>query len=49
MQDYFGVAKDKGITEEELGAVQSIVMAVSAGRVGAQFREARKRRTEVER
>ena len=28
------------LTEEEIGAVQSIVMAVSAGRVGAQFRDA---------
>ena len=41
MQHYFGVAKDEGITEEEIGAAQSIVMAVSAGRVRAQFREAR--------
>jgi len=29
-----------GITDDELGAVQSIVMAVTAGRVRAQFREA---------
>ena len=41
MQHYFGVAKDEGITEEEIGAAQAIVMAVSAGRVRAQFREAR--------
>jgi len=31
----------EGITNEQIGAVQSIVMAVSAGRVRAQFREAR--------
>ncbi len=43
MQYYFGVAKEQGMTDDEIGAVQSIVMAVSAGRVGAQFREARVR------
>jgi hypothetical protein len=48
MEEYFGVAKEKGITKEEIGAVQSIVMAVSAGRVGAQFNEARKRRPKAE-
>ncbi len=41
MESYFGVAEDLGVTKAELGAVQSIVMAVSAGRVRAQFREAR--------
>ena len=41
MRQYSGVARAEGmLTEEEIGAVQSIVMAVSAGRVGAQFREA---------
>jgi len=41
MQSYSGVAREEGIlTEEEIGAVEAIVMAVSAGRVGAQFREA---------
>ena len=43
MEHYFGVAKEQGITDDEIGAVQSIVMAVSAGRVRAQFREARLR------
>ena len=43
MEGYFGVAKETGVTREEIGAVQSIVMAVSAGRVRAQFREARRR------
>jgi hypothetical protein len=43
MEHYFGVAKEQGITNAEIGAVQSIVMAVSAGRVRAQFREARMR------
>jgi len=41
MEHYFGVAKENGLTNEEIGAVQSIVMAVSAGKVRAQFREAR--------
>jgi hypothetical protein len=37
MEHYLGVAKEEGITEDELGAVQSIVMAVSAGRPMMQF------------
>jgi len=41
MEHYFGVAKEQGISDEEIGAVQSIVVAVSGGRVRAQFREAR--------
>lgn len=41
MEHYFGVAKEQEITNEEIGAVQSIVMAVSAGKVRAQFRETR--------
>jgi hypothetical protein len=40
MEHYFGVAKEEGLTDEEMGAVQSIVMAVSAARVRAQFQEA---------
>lgn len=43
MEHYFGVAKEQGISKAEIGAVQSIVMAVAAGRVNAQFREARAR------
>ena len=41
MQQYFGVAKEEGISNEEIGAAQAIAMAVSAGKVNAQFREAR--------
>ena len=41
MEHYFGVAKEQSITDDELGAVQSIVMAVASGRIRAQFREAR--------
>jgi hypothetical protein len=44
MEHYLGVAKEKGITDNEIGAAQSIVMAVSAGRINAQFREVRKNR-----
>jgi hypothetical protein len=43
MEEYFGVAKEIGMTEAEIDAVQSVVMAVSGGRVRAQFREARLR------
>jgi len=44
MEHYFGVAKEMGLSNDEIGAVQSVVMAVSAGRVNAQFREARVQR-----
>ncbi|MFC2088403.1 hypothetical protein ACFLSX_02295 [Calditrichota bacterium] len=40
MQFYLRDAKEIGLSKEEIGAVESIVMAVSAGRVNAQFREA---------
>ena len=43
MQHYLGVAKKKGITDEEIGAAQAVVMAVQAGRIKAQLREARER------
>lgn len=43
MEEYFGVAEDEGLTAQEIGSVQAIVMAVSAGRVGAQSAEARQR------
>lgn len=43
MEEYFGVAKEIGITQDEIDTVQSIVMAVSGGRVRAGFREARHR------
>lgn len=43
MEYYFGVAKGEGITNEEIVAVQNIVMAVVAGRVSAQFQEVRKK------
>ncbi len=40
MQNYLGVAKEEGITKDEIGAVLSVVMAVSGGRVYAQFKDA---------
>jgi hypothetical protein len=39
MEHYLGVAKKERISETEIGAAQSIVMAVAAGRVNAQFQE----------
>ena len=44
MEHYLGVAKEKGITDNEIGAAQSIVMAVSAGRITAQFKEVRQKK-----
>jgi hypothetical protein len=41
MQYYLGVARKEGITDEEIGAAQAIVMAVAGGRINAQFREVR--------
>jgi hypothetical protein len=42
MRHYLGVARNEGVTDEEIGAAQAIVMAVEAGRVRAQLREARR-------
>jgi hypothetical protein len=49
MDHYLGVAKELGISNQEVGAVQSVVMAVSAGRVRAQFREVRLKKKTRER
>ena len=43
IEHFFGVAKDMGFSDDEIGTLQSIVMGVSAGRVRAQFREVRER------
>jgi hypothetical protein len=43
MENYLGVAGEQGLSDEEIGAVQAIVMAVSAGRINAQVGEVRKR------
>ncbi|UCG59858.1 MAG: carboxymuconolactone decarboxylase family protein [Phycisphaerales bacterium] len=39
MEYYSSQLSDAGITDEELGVVQSIVMAVCGGRVNAQVQE----------
>lgn len=41
MEHFFGVAKENGLTDDEIGAVQAIAMGVSAGRIRAQFRQVR--------
>ncbi len=45
MEYYLGQVEKEGITAKEIGAVQAVVMAVSAGRVNAQLREVERRRT----
>jgi hypothetical protein len=40
MQEYLGVAREEGLSDAEIGTVLSIVMAVSAGRVQAQLKDA---------
>lgn len=41
MEHFFGVAKENGLTDDEIDAVQSIAMGVSAGRIRAQFKQVR--------
>jgi len=41
MEHFLGVAKEKALTDVEVGVVQGIVMGVSAGRIRAQFRQVR--------
>jgi len=43
MEHYLGQVEKEGITAEEIGVVQAVVMAVSAGRVNAQLREVGRR------
>jgi len=43
MEHFFGVAKEMGLSDTEIGTVQAITMGVSAGRIRAQFRDARER------
>jgi alkylhydroperoxidase/carboxymuconolactone decarboxylase family protein YurZ len=40
MEYYLRQQEKEGVTDEEIGAVQSVVMAVSSGRVNAQLRQA---------
>jgi alkylhydroperoxidase/carboxymuconolactone decarboxylase family protein YurZ len=39
METLTGVAEEKGVSDEELGTIHAIVMAVSAGSVFNQYRE----------
>lgn len=41
VEDEMNLVMEEGLTDDEIGAVQSIVMGVSAGRIRAQFREVR--------
>ena len=41
MEHFFGVAKENGLPDDEIGAVQSLAMGVSAGRIRAQFKQVR--------
>ncbi len=43
MEKLTSIAKNKGVSKEELGTIQAIVMAVSAGRVFNQYQEVCKR------
>lgn len=43
MEFYLGVAREQQISEEEIGAVQGLVMAVSAGRVNSQMKDSEQR------
>ncbi|MGD0585773.1 MAG: carboxymuconolactone decarboxylase family protein [Oryzomonas sp.] len=43
MEYYLGQVEKAGVTAEEIGAVQGVVMAVSAGKVNAQLREVERR------
>lgn len=47
METYLAAAGKEGITAEEIGATQAVVMAVSAGRVNAQLREAERRMKKI--
>ncbi len=47
MESYLGVAREEGITDDEIGAIKSIVMAVSAGKVSAQLDEVRSKTKNV--
>ncbi len=40
MEYYLKQKEKEGVTDEEVGAVQAVVMAVSAGKVNAQLRQA---------
>ena len=43
LEHFLGVAEEKGISDDELGTVEAIVMAVSGGRVRAQLLDVKER------
>jgi hypothetical protein len=43
MEHYLGVAKKEGITDEEIGVIESVAMSLAACRVRSQFQEVRER------
>jgi alkylhydroperoxidase/carboxymuconolactone decarboxylase family protein YurZ len=43
MEYYLKQARKEGISSEEIGAVQAVVMAVASGRINAQLGEAERR------
>ena len=43
MEHYLGVSKEQGLSEAEIGAVESVVMAVSACRIRTLLAEAASR------
>ncbi|HEX9972561.1 MAG TPA: hypothetical protein VGD14_10875 [bacterium] len=43
MEQYLGVARKEGITAEEIGVVQSIVMSLASCRVRSQLQEVREK------
>jgi len=49
LEHYLGVARENGINAQEIGAVQAIAMAVSAGRINAQLREVQSKMKKNER
>jgi hypothetical protein len=48
MEYYLGVAREKKIPEEQIAAVQTIAMAVAAGKINEQLKEVRKRMKQPE-
>jgi alkylhydroperoxidase/carboxymuconolactone decarboxylase family protein YurZ len=46
MEYYLGQVEKERVTSDEIGAVQAVVMAVAAGKVNAQLREAERRKKE---
>jgi len=43
MEHYLGVARKEGITDEEIGVVQTIVMSLAGCRVRSQLQEIQER------